>query len=128
MAHSYARAFYTSAAWAKTRSAYIAYRRSIDGGICEICHERLGEIVHHKTMITPANISDPNVTLSFANLQLVCWQCHNALPGHAWGHNEALAKQRSRRVMFGENGDPIGIRETDEEKFVKGIPPFHKDS
>ena len=30
--------------------------------------------------------------------------------------------------MFGENGDPIGIRETDEEKFVKGIPPFHKES
>lgn len=107
MAHEYARGFYTSAAWRQTRRAYIDYRRSIDGGVCEICRERLGQIVHHRTMITPDNINDPRITLSFDNLQLVCWQCHNALPGHSWGH---AAAPRSR-VLFDENGDPIGLRD-----------------
>lgn len=107
MAHSYARAFYTSAAWAKTRSAYIAYRRSIDGGVCEECRQRLGVIVHHRTMITPQNINNPEVTLNFSNLELVCQECHNAMPGHAWGHGAA----RSRVIFDCDTGEPIGVRD-----------------
>lgn len=107
MAHDYAKGFYNSRQWKQCRTAFIAYRRSIDGGICQICHERLGEIVHHRIMLTPDNVTDPSVTLSFANLQLVCWQCHNALPGHAWGH----AEQTVRRMIFDESGQPIGIAE-----------------
>ena len=110
MAHDYAKAFYTSTRWRQTRQAYIDYRRSIDGGVCEECGQRLGEIVHHKVMITPANINDASVTLSFNNLELVCWQCHNAFPGHAWGHE---AKPEPRAIIDPETGDVIGVKNDD---------------
>lgn len=35
-----------------------------------------GEIVHHKVHLTPDNIGDPTITLSFDNLELVCRNCH----------------------------------------------------
>lgn len=68
----YAKKFYLSAAWKRTRDAYVRYRC----GICERCGAA-GDIVHHKTYITPANINDPRVTLNFANLELLCQDCHN---------------------------------------------------
>lgn len=72
----YAREFYSSTAWQACRAAYSKQVR----GLCEICLSRgiykPGEIVHHKVHITPQNINDPAVTLSFDNLQLVCRDCH----------------------------------------------------
>ena len=35
-----------------------------------------GEIVHHKIELTPENINDPDIALSFGNLKLVCRECH----------------------------------------------------
>ena len=37
---------------------------------------KAGEIVHHKTPISPDNINDANITLNWNNLQLVCRDCH----------------------------------------------------
>ena len=72
----YAKGFYKSAAWKTCRANYAAYRR----GLCEVCLKRgiykPGEIVHHKVHISPENINDPTVTLSFSNLMLVCRDCH----------------------------------------------------
>lgn len=72
----YAKSFYKSQAWKNCRAAY--FRKA--GGLCEKCLSRglyvPGEIVHHKTPITPDNINDPMVTLSFDNLELVCRSCH----------------------------------------------------
>lgn len=72
----YAREFYSSTAWKETRAAYARSKRNL----CEKClaEGRLtpGEIVHHKTHITPENITDPNITLSWENLMLVCRDCH----------------------------------------------------
>lgn len=72
----FAQSFYTSRAWANTRAAY---RRQV-GGLCERCLSRglivPGEIVHHKVPITPDNIDNPAITLSFDNLELVCRECH----------------------------------------------------
>lgn len=72
----YAKAFYFSTAW---RSCREAYAKSV-GGLCERCLERglyvPGEIVHHKVHITPENINDESVTLSWDNLELVCRECH----------------------------------------------------
>lgn len=72
----YAAAFYSSKAWKETRKAYAKSK----GGLCELCLAKgiykAGEIVHHKTHITPTNINDPTITLSFDNLQLVCRDCH----------------------------------------------------
>lgn len=72
----YAKGFYSSKAWQHTREAYAKSKR----GLCEDCLDkgiiRAGEIVHHKTPITPDNINDPNITLSFENLRLLCRDCH----------------------------------------------------
>ena len=75
--HDYARSFYKSRAWQLCRASYIAERQSVDGGLCERCRKALGYIVHHKVHITPANISNPDVTLNHDNLQYLCKACHD---------------------------------------------------
>lgn len=77
MAKEWAKPFYNSKQWIKCRKAFIAERISIDGGICQRCKDNLGYIVHHKEELTPNNINDPNVTLSFDNLEYVCKVCHD---------------------------------------------------
>lgn len=76
MAKDFAKAFYKSDAWEQTREAY---RRSV-GGLCEECLAKgiynPGVIVHHKIHLTPDNIGDPEVTLGWGNLMLVCRDCH----------------------------------------------------
>lgn len=57
-------------------SKYIAKRISIDGGMCETCHEVPGYIVHHKIELTPDNISDLDIALGFNNLKYDCHICH----------------------------------------------------
>lgn len=75
----YAEKFYKSIIWQNTRNAYA---KSV-GGLCEICLSKglyvPGEIVHHKVHITPDNINDPNITLDWNNLQLVCRDCHSLI-------------------------------------------------
>lgn len=72
----YAKGFYKSKTWQKTRAAYI---KSV-GGLCERCLKKglysPAVIVHHKTYITPENINNPEITLSWSNLEAVCRECH----------------------------------------------------
>ena len=72
----FASAFYNSKAWKDTRESYKRFR----GGLCEICYAegivKAGEIVHHKTELTPQNIDNTDIALGFNNLQLVCRECH----------------------------------------------------
>ena len=89
----WSQSFYSSRAWENCRTAY---KRRV-GGLCERCLAHglyvPGEIVHHKIHLTPDNIGDPNVTLNFDNLELVCRNCH--------------AEEHSRlkkRYRFDENG------------------------
>ena len=76
MAQEFAAAFYASQAWHKCRAAYIAKAQ----GLCEDCLASgfyvPGEVVHHRVPLTPLNISDPKISLSFDNLKLVCTACH----------------------------------------------------
>ena len=69
--------FYHSMAWKRCRQAFIAHRLAVDGGMCQVCGDELGRIVHHKTWLTDANVTDPDVSLSFKNLRLECQTCHN---------------------------------------------------
>lgn len=75
----YAERFYKSKTWQRTRDAYAKSKR----GLCERClsEGRItpGEIVHHKVHLSPENINDPNVSLSWDNLELVCRDCHAQL-------------------------------------------------
>lgn len=79
----FAVSFYKSKAWQHCRSAYA---KSV-GGLCEQCLKRglvkPGDIVHHKVRLTPDNINDPAVALSWDNLELLCRDCHAKAHGAA---------------------------------------------
>ena len=72
----FAKAFYKSKRWQSTRAAYL---KSV-GGLCEVCLKKglykPAVIVHHKVFIGPDNINNPEVTLSWNNLEAVCRECH----------------------------------------------------
>mgnify|MGYP005773827199 CR=1 FL=1 len=72
----FAKRFYKSKAWQKARDAYA----SSVGWLCEDCLSlgiyKPGEIVHHKIELTPDNINNPMISLSWDNLKLVCRECH----------------------------------------------------
>lgn len=74
----FAKRFYKSRPWQDTSRAYA---KSV-GGLCESCMRqgvyKAGELVHHKIHITPENINDPNITLNWNNLELLCRECHAA--------------------------------------------------
>lgn len=67
----FARLFYQSKSWKGTRKSYFNYKY----GLCERCGKP-GNIVHHKIHLTPRNINNVNITLSFDNLELLCRECH----------------------------------------------------
>lgn len=95
----FARSFYSSKAWQHTRAAYSKSRHNL----CEICLAKglikPSEIVHHKIILTPENINDPNVTLNWDNLECVCRDCH-----------AAIHDRRRRRYKFDDFGRLI-VRE-----------------
>ena len=74
--------FYVSGKWRKCRTAYA---KSV-GKLCERCLKR-GIInpgtkknpleTHHKIQLTDDNINDPNITLNWENLELLCKKCHD---------------------------------------------------
>ena len=97
----WAEKFYHSKQWHKCRSSFIAYRRSIDGGLCQECRDRTGYIVHHRQPLTAENINDPNITLAWSNLEYVCKDCHDQFEGHG------LTRALTKKVFFDELGDPI---------------------
>ncbi len=101
MAKDFAKAFYKSKRWQACRQAYIASRVLVDGGLCELCRDNLGYIVHHKIMLTALNIDNPDIALNHCNLQYVCKQCHDRLEGHGVGTKKKLS------VWFDENGQPL---------------------
>ena len=100
----FAKAFYKSKPWRDCRAAYIAGRRQIDGGLCEVCHEALGCMVHHKIQLTPENIRDPEITLNPTLLSYECKDCHDAHEGHG------LNKAKPLRCAFDADGQPVDLR------------------
>lgn len=76
MAKPFASQFYKSRAWKNCKDGYI---KSV-GGLCERCLKRgiysPGRIVHHKTYIGPENIDNPDITMNWDNLELLCRSCH----------------------------------------------------
>lgn len=68
--------FYKTKLWQDCRRSYI---KKV-GGLCERCLAkgiiRHGDTVHHIVYLTPANMTDPEITLNHDNLQLLCRDCH----------------------------------------------------
>jgi len=77
MHETFANGFYRSRLWRNCRDQYAASK----GGLCERCLARglivPGAEVHHKTRLTPENLTDPNVSTNWENLELLCEQCHH---------------------------------------------------
>ena len=96
MAKSFAKQFYNSKKWKDLRFAYIALR----WGICERCGKSNAKQVHHKKYLTPENIYDSSITLSFDNLELLCDECHQR------EHNEKYSPLRCD-LEFNSNGNII---------------------
>ena len=105
----WAKGFYSSAVWHKCRSGYIAHRIACDGGMCEECGERLGDIVHHKITLTQGNISDGYVSLNWEQLAYVCQQCHNRI------HN---GKSNERGVEMDGEGNVIATAPPSRERYM----------
>lgn len=88
VAQDWSVAFYHSPQWLHNRAAYM--QREIDSpygiippGMCERCYSngtlKPAKVVHHIIHLTPGNIDDPHVTLSFDNFQRLCQDCHAAV-------------------------------------------------
>lgn len=95
MAREFSKKFYNSRQWIKCRGAF----KESKFHICNRCNNP-GEEVHHIIYLTPDNINDPYITLSWDNLELLCSSCHSK------EHNEKYSPLRDD-VMFDSNGDLI---------------------
>jgi len=84
--------FYWTNKWRKTAALFMESKN----GICERCG-RLAHIVHHKEYITPENVSNPDITLNWDNLEALCSDCHNK------EHNAGASIADG--LMFDANGD-----------------------
>ena len=96
MARKFSRKFYNSKQWIKCREAFKESKFSI----CERCGMP-GEEVHHKIYLTPENINDPYITLSFENLELLCLSCHSI--EHNRTHKEVIREG----LMFDNLGNLV---------------------
>lgn len=112
MSKEYSKAFYNSEEWKECRKAFISNRMLIDGGMCQECREVPGYIVHHKKAITQSNINNPEITLSWSNLEYVCKECHDKFEGHGVHYRKKSAA--GLLFKFDEQGQPISLREIDK--------------
>lgn len=102
MARDFSRKFYNSKQWIKCRELY---KQSVNG-LCERCLAKgkyvLGDEVHHKIHLSPDNINNPDITLSFDNLELLCASCHSL-------HHNSKYKPTREDVMFDSIGNLIKV-------------------
>lgn len=95
--------FYKTPAWRKARRGYIDHRLAIDGGLCEVCKEEPGKIVHHIIWLNDTNCNDPDIALNYNNFKYECQTCHNK--------EVDPRKAKAGRCLYGPNGEII--RNTD---------------
>jgi 5-methylcytosine-specific restriction endonuclease McrA len=92
MAKEFSKSFYNSKEWQGCREGYI---KSVFG-LCEKC-KKPGDILHHKIILTPDNIDNPDITLNWNNLEYLCIECHNK----AHGRDYSITRED---LMFDSNG------------------------
>lgn len=113
MAKEFSKKFYSSKQWQSCRNEYVKYAHHL----CENCLRKgiykPGVIVHHIEELTPLNINNPEVTLSFSNLELVCRECHDQIHDNKgrWAKvndKKRKAKADAQRFVIDENGRVFG--------------------
>ena len=99
MHYSRQKRFYKSRPWKLARQAYIDYRMAVDGGLCEVCHEEPGLIVHHEIWLDDDNCNDPEISLNPKYFKYECQTCHNK--------ERDPRKATPGRCTYGPNGEII---------------------
>lgn len=93
-----AKRFYRSKVWERTRTLYAKQC----GGLCERCLSigiyTPGKIVHHKIYLDDMKLKNPDIALSFDNLEMLCQDCHN---------KEHHKTEPARRYSFDAQGNII---------------------
>ena len=95
--------FYDSRAWRRARKAFVDSRIAKDGGLCQVCGEEPGRIVHHTIWLDDINCNDPSISLNDALFLYECQTCHNK--------EKDPRTATSGRCLYGPNGEII--RNTD---------------
>ena len=93
-------AFYTSQKWRRVATAYMSSKSYI----CERCGAP-AVICHHKKWLDDKTVHDPEIALSFDNLEALCQECHNA--EHGLRHDVAI---------FNEAGELVDVKESEGTK------------
>ena len=91
--------FYKSQAWRRCRQAFIDSRMAIDGGLCQVCGEEPGLIVHHTIWLDDINCNDPDISLNPERFLYECQTCHNK--------EKDPRKATPGRCLYGPNGEII---------------------
>ena len=65
-----------------------------------------------KNIITPGNISNPNITLNLDNLEYVCEDCHN---------KEHKAVHTPMRYQYDANGNLLPPKENNKSDHTPGV-------
>lgn len=101
MAREFARKFYNSKEWKKCRDNY---KQQVNG-LCERCLAKgkyvLGDEVHHKIHLTQKNINNPDITLCWDNLELLCQSCHSI------EHNRVHKEIVREGLIFNDKGELV---------------------
>lgn len=91
--------FYKTQAWRRARQAFIDSRLATDGGLCEVCGEEPGRIVHHKIWLDDDNCNYPEISLNSENFMYECQTCHNK--------ERDPRKATPGRCLYGRSGEII---------------------
>ena len=87
MAQDFSRGIYVSKEWRDLRFNLIIER----GPVCQHCSKVVTDtsklIGHHKIALLPANINNLDVVLNKNNIDLICFNCHNAVHKR-YGYNQ----------------------------------------
>ncbi len=104
MAELFAKKLYDSDKWQNLRMLLIIER----GRKCERCGRRVMKSkelqAHHKIELTEKNVTDYNISMNPANIELICLACHNA------EHNRFV--RRTERGVYIVYGMPLAGKET----------------
>lgn len=102
----WAKSFYLSDSWRTCRESFLMHKSHL----CERCstpdNPVVACIVHHKTYLTSENINNPNIALSWDNLEALCQDCHN----------KEHHKRVLRRYKFTESGELTALPPIDGKK------------
>lgn len=112
--------FYKSKEWEAFRQVIIGERTDPDGYVhCAVCGKPILKkydlIIHHKQELSEANVNDALVALNPANVECICFLCHNKIHDRWQGGNGGW--KPVKKQVFIVYGSPCAGKST----FVRSV-------